>query len=363
MNKFKSMARLLTVLPLVLLLVITNIYQDPAFLYHDESMAIAQALINGYAAYSTSGNLNDRQFKKKLISLMPAEPDCVAVGPSLVMCVNKDIVGTDSFYNLGVSGADLYDILAQFGAMEIDGKKPKRVIFCVDFYFFDDLYYSQPNLKHTVLMSYSEHMLSLLNHTPSQPIKEDKLSRLESQTKQAFSVTYYQAACNQIVKNRQYILESRWKIVADHFDGSTHYYCPDGSLTYSDNYQANNVDSVRAHCAAYGLAKSFCFDRHISEYSVDVFEKLIAYLIGQGTEVELFLCPIAPDLWDRLQAEHEHYIFSDEMTEMAHSMAQKYHLKLTGSYNPYEVGITNADFYDARHIRREVLDTYFDFTG
>ena len=49
-NKFY---RLLTFLPLLLALSITNIYQDPANIFHDESDKQAEAILNGYAVYNT----------------------------------------------------------------------------------------------------------------------------------------------------------------------------------------------------------------------------------------------------------------------------------------------------------------------
>ena len=120
MSKLKWL-KLLFVIPLLGLLVITNVYEDPANIYHDESKSIAAAIADGKAAYSGIGfgNGNEREIKHNLIMIMPDETDCIAVGPSLVMCVNKDIVGTDNFINLGVSAADIYDILAQFGLMDI----------------------------------------------------------------------------------------------------------------------------------------------------------------------------------------------------------------------------------------------------
>ncbi len=42
-------------------------------------------------------------------------------------------------------------------------------------------------------------------------------------------------------------------------------------------------------------------------------------------------------------------------------MAKKYNLKITGSYNPYNLDMEDKDFYDARHVRHELLGTYFDF--
>ena len=41
--------------------------------------------------------------------------------------------------------------------------------------------------------------------------------------------------------------------------------------------------------------------------------------------------------------------------------ASDHNIRVTGSYNPYELGMSDADFYDARHVRREKLGVYFDF--
>ena len=42
-------------------------------------------------------------------------------------------------------------------------------------------------------------------------------------------------------------------------------------------------------------------------------------------------------------------------------MSNKYNLKTIGTYNPYKIGMKDEDFYDARHVRRELLGIYFDF--
>ena len=54
---------------------------------------------------------------------------------------------------------------------------------------------------------------------------------------------------------------------------------------------------------------------------------MIAYLTNQGIEVELFLCPLAPSLWDRLEAEKSHYVILDEITDFVKEMSNKYDLK------------------------------------
>ena len=40
-------------------------------------------------------------------------------------------------------------------------------------------------------------------------------------------------------------------------------------------------------------------------------------------------------------------------------MSNKYDLKITGTYNPYELGIKDENFYDSRHVRRELMGELF----
>ena len=51
----------------------------------------------------------------------------------------------------------------------------------------------------------------------------------------------------------------------------------------------------------------------------------------------------------------------DEIEAYAREVADEYDIKLTGSYNPYKVGISDADFWDARHIQHDKLSEFFDF--
>ncbi len=101
--KMCKLLRLFSGIPLVFLLIFTNIYQDPAGVFHDDSMGIANAILSGKAARSITGNANERAIKQIIIENMPNDINCVAVGPSLIMSIGKETVNEASFYNLGVS--------------------------------------------------------------------------------------------------------------------------------------------------------------------------------------------------------------------------------------------------------------------
>lgn len=68
--------------------------------------------------------------------------------------------------------------------------------------------------------------------------------------------------------------------------------------------------------------------------------------------MEISLCPLAPCLWEWVMTGEgsEECFILDEVESFARSIAEEYNIKMTGSYNPYRVRISNEDFSDCRHI-------------
>lgn len=356
LKKQKKWFGFIPFLVLPLWLIFVNYKVDPANIFHDVSRETAVSIVSGNKTYVASGNLDERKVKYNLIMEMPEDTKVVAVGPSLVMCVGEELVGTESFYNLGESAADFYDILAQFGVMDIYGKYPERVIFCVDSYFFDENLYEDAG-RHSAMMSFAAYMLDILNEKtveiPEINLWEERKQKFE----QLFSVSYFQAAFQYAKSNNSFITD-RFGIADNTTE--TAYYMPDGSWIYPKELQENNIDDVKRHIQEYNIEGSFSKGEHISKKSTETFERLLIYLQGRKSKVELYLCPLAPSLWERIDLNE--YPILTELETYAHEMAEKYNLKITGSYNPNLLNITDDKFYDSRHVRREYLSDYFDFS-
>ena len=114
MNRLKELLRLLTVIPLLIVLAGINFYEDPSNIFHDASKEIANAILEGKEAYFGSGNGNERKVKQYLIEGMPKDIECVTIGPSLSLGIRRSNVGTDSYYNLSASSLNFNDIMAEF---------------------------------------------------------------------------------------------------------------------------------------------------------------------------------------------------------------------------------------------------------
>lgn len=348
--------RFLVLLPIPLIVAGINYVVDPSALYHDNTEAMARSMAAGNKTWFAHSNVNEREVKRHLIEAMPREVDCIAVGPSLIMGVRSDTVGTQSFYNLSESGADFYDILAQFALLDLHEITYHRVIFCVDSYFFDEKLY-RTLTRSQGLKPYAQYMIDTLEqkdpirpHGPANSWKEPVKSLL--------SPSYFQASIADLKKEGGHsLIGARWGIVNENYEGI--YYMPDGSIVYAVEAQNRTGDYVTKDAENYNIEYQFSKGGHIDPHSKEIFEKLIQYLLKKNISIELFLCPVAPSLWERINSDD--YPSIPELEMFAHEMAQEYNLRITGTYNPYCLRMSDEDFYDARHVRHDLLTKYFDF--
>lgn len=337
-----------------------NYYEDPANIFHNNSKKVAESILNGQEAYFGSGNGDERDVKYNTIKGLPKHLDCITLGPSLAMGIRKKDVGTDSYHNLSASGLNFNDFMGQIAMLEAYGVEFDRVIICVDSYFFDDRFAT--GVRNQFIMPYVEYMLSKLDgENPSVPVVSDDNNDIKTQIEQFFSISYFQSSVDLVRNNNSIILPAaRWGVIDESTQDLAHY-AVDGSWVYDSDYRDNTVDDVISAANEYNIATQFAYDRHLSDYYKVYFKKLIEYLLDNSVEVEFYLCPLCPTLWDRIEADSEHYYMLDEIEAYAHEIADEYDIKLTGSYDPNKVGVSDADFWDARHIQHDKLSEFFDF--
>ncbi|MBO4883291.1 MAG: hypothetical protein J5570_07290 [Lachnospiraceae bacterium] len=359
MQKIKKGLKLLVVLPMLLVLVFVNIYEDPANMFHDPGIEIAQAILDGQQPYFTSANGDEREVKKYLIENIDKHVDCVTVGPSLSLEIGREHVGTDSYYNLSASAMNYNDYMAVFGLLDLNEIQYDKVIICVDAYFFDD--YFVTDSWNPDYMNYASYMISKLEGKDySLPENGITGTELKNKLSLMFSVSYFQSSLDFIKSNGSVIPpEARWGIADENTD--VEHYLPDGSIEYGQTYRNQTVEDIIGYANSIDVKQRFGFERSIDDYYKAHFEMLIGYLEERGVEVEFFLCPICPALWDKLQeAGGDRYLLY-ELEQYSGEIAEKYGINVVGSYDPYRVGVDNSDFYDCFHLRRYALERYYQF--
>lgn len=362
LKKISLWKGILIFIPIPFIIAFTNLVADAGNIFHDEtSREVAQQIAKGKAVYSV-GNFDERNVKFNLIQFLPENVDCLVFGPSLSMGIRSHDVGTDNFFNLGESGADFYDIMAQFGALEFFKKNYKRVVICVDFDYFCETYIKQ-NIRDQQYKPYALYMIDVLNHknVAAPNLKLSLVDKIIS-WKELLSVSYFQSSARILLTNLKDIVLR--KTTADRIGTPDEnykeaYYKKDASWVYAKSFQAHDLNFVLNEIKKYPMTPHLVKKEHLRKESVEVFEKLINYLQTKDVDIELYLCPFPPTLWNKI--DRKEYVMVDELEEYAKSIAKKYNLKLTGAYDPSVLGVSNEDFYDARHLRHEKLSVYMDF--
>lgn len=374
-NKKKWNGLLLFLLPVLVLFLGVNYLADPGNIFHNFSEEMSGAMLEGKTVQVHSNNLDDREVLQHLIEKMPDKVGTIVCGPSLALCIDSEMAGTDSFFNMAVSASDYYDLLACIAMLEVNGKQVDRVILTWDSVLVDPEKYMGDG-RHDRLMPYSEYMLKILEEVDleaedvtvasadavalakSLPVPEIKGDgSMWSKMSQLFSVSYFQWSVEYVkTQGIDALWADRWS-VAEETSGNR--YLPDYSMVYGDAMETITLEEMLEACKIYWMEGNVTEYAHADKENLETLEKLIVYLQSKGTEVELFLCPLAPALWDRIYAEQ--YPMLSEMEEFAAYLAEKYNVEVQGSYNPYNASMTNEDFYDARHARKSALQEKFNF--
>lgn len=200
-NKYKVF-EILMFLPPIILLVSVNLIVDVSQYFHPEiSEKIADSILKGKAIRVIGNNGNERKIKQILIEKMNKEIDTIAVGPSLVMYIGSEAVKSNSFLNLGVSGANHYDVIATFGLLKYNKIKYKKVILCIDFPLFSNTIYVNNNKRHNDLMPFTNYMIGFLNGI-NKDIELSKDYYLIIKDAPIFSLSYFTDCSKSLIKQK-----------------------------------------------------------------------------------------------------------------------------------------------------------------
>ena len=370
----KRWLNFLIFLPLLILIPAINFLVDPAMLFCAQEDLWADSIIAGNITYVGSENHNRYKIKELLIEKLPKEVDCLVFGPSLSFEITGEQTGVDKFYNLSVSGLDINGLLAQLGSLEYNNVKAKKIIFSIDTFLFDEKIYSDPKRNRRVI-SYADYMQNILDNKPNniQPrVQENNFKIFRRYMRDIYSLTYFQSSVKYLFYKQSDVKKAFRSEVRpkdfNRYDIEGPAYDADGSYIYPPEYKTKMAEDVISNIKLdddnfrKGLAANnggFTPDEHISEYSKNMFEKIIKYYTDRGVKIELFVCPVPPYYWDILNKSN--YPILHEQEEFAKELAKKYNLSITGTMNPYAMGIKDEDFYDARHISYDALVKHFDF--
>ena len=310
--------------------------------------------------YDVSNFEQMNEIEREVVQLfaqdVPDTPEVIGIGSSRVLQFTRELVGTDSFFNMGVTGADVRDNMTSYYKMVCYGKAPKVLIWSVDPWvlYGDEAAFD----KRADVELYNEFLTKVLG-VETDYEEEDRVALWKALVEPA----YFQG-------NVDYYLKNRGQSVVTDDDGNPIDFNPvdgdpyeqpttikrsDGSVLYDPAFRDANPDQVRAlaaeACPTFNSVHMEGFDS-LSPKQEEAFDKFIQYAQNQGTTVILALSPWHPYLYDFLLTEADQHQGFFETENWIRQYAHDYNIPLYGSYDPTCIkGLDETDFFDGLHCK------------
>lgn len=340
---------LIFLIPLVLAIILTNYFVDPANLFSNEfEKELAEILINEKNAAGVY-NYDERIFQKEYIEQMQNKNEAAVLGSSRSLQIREEMIESDGFFNHGVSGAVLEDYIAVTEIYRENDKLPEKIILGINPWIFN---------KHNVeerWRSIEKYYYSFFDqdYQQDESLMEDNFGR---NFMQLFSATYFQASFETLIKGQVFrdieeTSQSSLDVPVKLADGSLVYQRPRKNISTEDaeieaqNYIRNGV---------YSLENYFEMDEEYLQH----FEQLIAFYQAKEIELIFYLPPYHPLVYDYLKKNEEYHIIY-EVEEYIRDFAGKNDINLVGDYSPAELELDKDDFHDGMHPKEAVMQKIF----
>lgn len=340
---------LIFIIPLVLIIILTNYFVDPANLFSSEfEEELADILINDQNAAGVY-NYDERIFQREYIERMENKNETAVLGSSRSLQIRDEMIDSDGFFNHGVSGAVLEDYIAITEIYRENDKLPDKIILGINPWIFN-----RYNVEER-WRSVEEYYYSFFDsdYQLDESLMERQFGR---NFMQLFSATYFQASFEALIKGQAFkdieaTEEESLDVPTKLSDGSLVYQRPRKNISPEDaeieaqNYIRNGVYSLEN------------FSELDSDY-LNQFEQLIEFYQQEGVELVFYLAPYHPLVFDYLD-DNEKYHIIYQVEEYIREFAAKNKIEVVGDYSPYELNLDQGDFHDGMHPKENVMEEIF----
>jgi hypothetical protein len=330
---------LLTSLPLLFLLIVVNYFGDAARLFdNDYEKSMAEIVSSG--RYVTNfENYDEILFQKEVISKTNIKPELIVIGSSRTMLIRNELFRDTLFFNNSVSGASIEDLISIYQLYKINNKLPNKIIIGIDPWTFNE---NNNQMRWRSLSTYY--------HRFQNPTEQEKPSYFKY--KELISVSYFQSSIKMIPRLFAGKLKLKSTFEKYNILGTK---LNDGSLVYGERYRNATQIEINNKINSY-LAGSIYSIEHFDTISIKIFrefEQLIADMKSNRIQIEFFLAPYAPLVFDKIQEKYPMVLKSEEIIN---NYAISNNIKMYGSFNPYILGMDSTFFYDGMHCKENGVE-------
>ena len=333
----------LLLFPLLIILPLTNYYVDPAHLFSNEYYNQAANILKNNDVI-LDDNYNEQRLLKEFVSLK-SKVNVIILGSSRSLILDESHVQDNLVLNLSTSGADIEDLIANFGLYKHYHGLPKKVFLNFDTWMLNE------NRISTRFHGLSEHYNAMTDVLNLETVEIS--SFIDPNLYELFSLSYFQSSAHQLIKNR--LRKNKPEKFDSNVATNKKVKKSNGSIIYPTNWQSE-LHLVEIAAKRYILEEVYGMNNYneLSQKRIDLFEKFIGYLISNQIEIEIFLSPYHPIVWEYFKKNTKYNVVM-ESEEFIRELGTNRNISVTGSFSPYNLGLKSKDFYDGMHPRPKPL--------
>jgi len=333
MRKFIYKTTILT-LPILILLLLVNFFGDAAKLFNNDYVKQMAKIVASGQYVTNIENYDERLFQRELISNENIQPNLVIIGSSRTMLINSDLVSGSSLFNNSVSGASIEDIVSIFQLYKDNNKLPQKIIIGIDPWTFNE---NNGQKRWQSIAVYYYRFQNAENQDNTSYFKYKEL----------FSFSYFQSSLKMIPRFIAGNAKPQPSTEKFNYLGTK---LTDGSLVYGEPYRNASSKEIEDKINSYLTGGVYSIENFntISDRIWNIFEKLITDMKKNDIEIEFFLSPYAPLVYDKIQKNYPMVLKTEKKIK---DFAVSNNIKLYGSFNPVLLGLDETFFYDGMHCK------------
>lgn len=296
--------------------------------------------------------------------------DTLVFGTSIAKPIHEGLFGSPHFFNASITGGRIEEMIAAYQLALDCGLHPRHVLIEVDGRAlgrrgrmapsrilreaFKRLNLPDETERDSLLPAIWRTLLPTGEDTgtPQQPA-------LFSPYDELVSPRYFQFTMAFLVRRWMARDEKPRELVSQFGESNEALLYPDGSLEWWAGALAQTPESIRQKVDELHTTSIAAEEYRPLPEKCRLYETFVADLLQSGVEVEFLLLPPNPWYFERAEREWSRAgktLPSVETEAFIRALAKTHKLRVRGSLDPRRLDVTESDYIDDVHLRREAIE-------
>lgn len=324
---------------------VVNYVTDPAQLFHTGyETALADELIGGRAILKPS-HYNERLLQRLIAAKRTNPPAIAVIGSSRVLGIDLETIGaTETFFNHGVSGATMPDLLAIVQILREQSYLPRVVVIGIDPWIFNHSYKSSS--WQTIGQHYATIARALgLSAIPPQQTGHPTLELISlAYTLESLKFLAGDTSPRELRPVQVSELSRTPGVPA---------LLPDGTLRFEESEERNSKSVVEASVRTYAKGPIYGVEtfRSLDPIALLTLQRLLLFLQREGARPILLFSPYHPVVYREFYKNPAYAPILESEFRVV-DLGKQLGVEVRGSFDPERSHCENSDFLDGTHPRR-----------